>query len=60
MLETLRQRAPDFVTFLGYLDDLILVPLGIALALRLIPAEVMAESRARAMDGAERSPSLAP
>jgi uncharacterized membrane protein YkvA (DUF1232 family) len=39
---------PDFVPVLGYLDDLILVPLGIALALRLIPAEVMAESRARA------------
>jgi uncharacterized membrane protein YkvA (DUF1232 family) len=39
---------PDFIPVLGYLDDLILVPLGIALALRLIPAEVMADSRARA------------
>jgi uncharacterized membrane protein YkvA (DUF1232 family) len=45
---------PDFVPLLGYLDDLILVPLSIALALRLIPAEVMAESRARAADAAER------
>jgi uncharacterized membrane protein YkvA (DUF1232 family) len=45
---------PDFVPLLGYLDDLILVPLGIALALRLIPAEVMAESRARATEAAER------
>ena len=45
---------PDPIPILGYLDDLILVPLGIALALRLIPAEVMAESRARAMERAER------
>jgi uncharacterized membrane protein YkvA (DUF1232 family) len=45
---------PDFVPLLGYLDDLILVPLGIALALRLIPAEVMAESRACARDMASR------
>lgn len=39
---------PDFIPVLGYLDDLILVPLGIALALKLIPANVMAECRARA------------
>jgi CubicO group peptidase (beta-lactamase class C family)/uncharacterized membrane protein YkvA (DUF1232 family) len=39
---------PDFVPVLGYLDDVVLVPLGIALALRLIPAEVMAEARERA------------
>lgn len=45
---------PDFVPILGYLDDLVLVLLGIALALRLIPAEVMAESRARAADAAQR------
>jgi len=36
---------PDFIPVLGYLDDLLLVPAGIALALRLIPSEVMAESR---------------
>jgi uncharacterized membrane protein YkvA (DUF1232 family) len=36
---------PDFVPVLGYLDDLILLPLGIALAVRLIPAEVLAEAR---------------
>ncbi len=32
---------PDFIPILGYLDDLILVPLGIALAVRMIPAAVM-------------------
>jgi uncharacterized membrane protein YkvA (DUF1232 family) len=40
---------PDFVPVLGYLDDLVVVPLGIALALRLIPAEVMAECRAKSL-----------
>jgi uncharacterized membrane protein YkvA (DUF1232 family) len=39
---------PDPIPVLGYLDDLILVPLGVALALRMIPREVMAECRARA------------
>ena len=39
---------PDFIPVLGLLDDLILLPLGIALAIRLIPADVMTECRARA------------
>jgi uncharacterized membrane protein YkvA (DUF1232 family) len=39
---------PDFVPVLGYLDDLLLVPLGLALALRMVPADVLAECRARA------------
>lgn len=39
---------PDFIPVLGYLDDLILLPLGIVLAIRMIPADVMAECRARA------------
>jgi uncharacterized membrane protein YkvA (DUF1232 family) len=39
---------PDFIPVLGYLDDLILVPLGIMLAVRLIPPGVMSELRARA------------
>ena len=40
---------PDFVPVLGYLDDLIIVPLGLALVLRLIPAALMAEYRASAV-----------
>jgi uncharacterized membrane protein YkvA (DUF1232 family) len=39
---------PDFVPLLGYLDDLVLLPLGIALALRLLPPALLAECRARA------------
>ena len=39
---------PDFVPILGYLDDLILLPLGIVLAIKLIPPVVLQESRAQA------------
>jgi uncharacterized membrane protein YkvA (DUF1232 family) len=39
---------PDFIPVIGYLDDLILLPLGIWLAISLIPDEVMAECRANA------------
>jgi len=39
---------PDFIPVLGYLDDVIIVPLGIMLALKMIPADVMAECRAAA------------
>ena len=41
---------PDFIPILGYLDDLILVPAGIALALRMIPPEVMEEARLRSIE----------
>lgn len=41
---------PDFIPIIGLLDDLILVPLGIVLALRMIPASVMAECRQRAAE----------
>ena len=37
---------PDFIPVLGYLDDLLLVPLGIALALKMIPEEVLVDARA--------------
>jgi len=40
---------PDFIPVLGYLDDLIIVPLGIMLAVRLIPAPLMMEFRAAAL-----------
>ncbi len=41
---------PDFIPVIGFLDDLILVPLGILLALRMIPPPVMAECRQRAAE----------
>jgi uncharacterized membrane protein YkvA (DUF1232 family) len=40
---------PDFIPVLGYLDDLVIVPLGILLAIRLVPSELMAEFRASAV-----------
>jgi uncharacterized membrane protein YkvA (DUF1232 family) len=39
---------PDFIPVLGYLDDLIIIPAGIWLALKMIPPEVIAESRKKA------------
>jgi uncharacterized membrane protein YkvA (DUF1232 family) len=39
---------PDFIPVLGYLDDLVIVPLGIALVLKMIPPIVLSESRAQA------------
>jgi uncharacterized membrane protein YkvA (DUF1232 family) len=41
---------PDFVPVLGYLDDLVLIPIGIALAIKLVPHQVLAECRARAQE----------
>lgn len=39
---------PDFIPVLGYLDDLVLIPLGVLLAIKLIPAPVMTECREQA------------
>ena len=43
---------PDPIPVLGYLDDLVLLPLGVVVALKLIPAPVMAECRQRAREAA--------
>ncbi|RZU38559.1 uncharacterized membrane protein YkvA (DUF1232 family) [Fluviicoccus keumensis] len=45
---------PDFIPVLGYLDDLILLPLGILLVIRLTPEVVIADSRAKAQLAADR------
>jgi uncharacterized membrane protein YkvA (DUF1232 family) len=45
---------PDFIPVLGYLDDLLLVPLGMFLAIKLIPTEVMAECRQQAKENHEK------
>jgi uncharacterized membrane protein YkvA (DUF1232 family) len=50
---------PDFIPVVGYLDDLVLVPLGLFLLLRLIPTPVMAEHRAAAAELAQRPVSYA-
>ena len=41
---------PDFVPVLGYLDDLLIVPLGILVAVKLIPKPVMADLRVKAVE----------
>jgi uncharacterized membrane protein YkvA (DUF1232 family) len=45
---------PDFIPVLGYLDDLIIVPAGIFLVVRLIPPEIMAQHRAAAAAASAR------
>jgi uncharacterized membrane protein YkvA (DUF1232 family) len=50
---------PDFIPVLGYLDDLIIVPLGIWLVIALIPEDVMREYRAMASAAAARPVSKA-
>jgi uncharacterized membrane protein YkvA (DUF1232 family) len=50
---------PDFIPVLGYLDELLIIPLGIALAIRLIPADLMIEFRREANQRAMRPRSLA-
>lgn len=45
---------PDFIPVIGYLDDLVIVPLGIMLAARLVPPDLMAEFRSEAQRGEHR------
>jgi uncharacterized membrane protein YkvA (DUF1232 family) len=47
---------PDPIPVLGYLDDLVLIPFGIALAMRMIPAPVLAECREKARQVAKEKP----
>ena len=49
---------PDFIPVLGFLDELLLLPVALMLAVRLIPAEAMAEARAKA-EGQRLAPSRA-
>lgn len=41
---------PDFVPVLGYVDDLLIIPLGIVLAVKMVPASVLSECRVRAQE----------
>jgi uncharacterized membrane protein YkvA (DUF1232 family) len=45
---------PDFVPVLGYLDDVIIVPLGVMFVIKLIPPEILAEHRALAVAAQDR------
>ena len=45
---------PDFIPVIGYLDDLILIPIGIALVIRLTPDEVLDSARAKAQSVADK------
>jgi uncharacterized membrane protein YkvA (DUF1232 family) len=45
---------PDFIPVVGYLDDLIIVPLGLVLVLRLVPPEVKQSAREQASSAVER------
>ncbi|MDX8460631.1 YkvA family protein [Mesorhizobium humile] len=40
---------PDFIPIIGYLDDLLIVPVGIMLAVKLVPSDLMQEFREEAM-----------
>jgi uncharacterized membrane protein YkvA (DUF1232 family) len=50
---------PDFIPVVGYLDDLIIVPLGIGLVVSLIPKEIMVECRTKADEAGQRPVSRA-
>jgi len=45
---------PDIIPVLGYLDDVVLIPLGVIVAVRMIPNDVLSESRQKAREMVER------
>jgi uncharacterized membrane protein YkvA (DUF1232 family) len=45
---------PDFIPVIGYLDDLVLIPLGLMLVIRMIPADVLAECRQKSEEIVDR------
>ena len=45
---------PDPIPVLGYLDDLVIIPLGVALAIRMIPPQILAECREEVRDAKDR------
>jgi len=49
---------PDFVPVLGYLDDLILIPMGIAWAIKLVPHQVLSECRTRTRESIQHGISV--
>ena len=49
---------PDFIPVIGYLDDLVIVPIGLLLVVKLIPPHIMAEHRARAANMQSKPTSL--
>ncbi len=49
---------PDMIPILGYVDDVIILPMGIYFALRLIPADILAETRGRAQQELAVDPSI--
>jgi uncharacterized membrane protein YkvA (DUF1232 family) len=50
---------PDFIPVLGLIDDLVFIPIALALAIRFIPQEVLADCRERASEIATRRTSRA-
>lgn len=51
---------PDAIPVIGLIDDLVFIPLAIALAVRFIPAPVLADCRARSVEIEARAPRLSP
>jgi uncharacterized membrane protein YkvA (DUF1232 family) len=49
---------PDFIPVFGYLDDLLIVPIGIGLAMKMIPADVINDARNKAMQNQAQSSML--